>query len=70
LALEASIQVLSISCIENILSSLVEKTMTTYVEFALANCLSTTYTFDLWMSNGTHDVFVVMVNFISSDWEM
>ncbi len=55
--------------VENILPSLVEKTMTTYVEFALANYLSTNYTFDLWMSNGAHDVFVVVVNFISSDWE-
>lgn len=43
--------------------------MTTYVELALANCLLTTCTFDLWMSNGAHDVFVVVVNFISSDLE-
>ncbi len=43
--------------------------MTTYVEFALVNYLLTTCTFDLWMSNGVHDVFVVVVNFISSDWE-
>jgi hypothetical protein len=55
--------------VKNILPSLVEKTMTTYVEFALVNYLLTTCTFDLWMSNGVHDVFVVVVNFISSDWE-
>jgi hypothetical protein len=58
--------------IEEILPSLVEKTMimTTHVQVALADYLSTTYTFDLWMSKGAHDVFVVVVNFISSDWEL
>ncbi len=57
--------------IEEILPSLVEKTMTmiTYVQVSMANCLSTTRTFDLWMSKGAHDVFVV-VNLISSDWEL
>ncbi len=44
--------------------------MTTHVQVALADYLSTTYTFDLWMSKGAHDVFVVVVNFISSDWEL
>jgi hypothetical protein len=41
--------------------------MTTYVELALVDYISTTYTFDLWMSKGARDVFVVMVIFISSD---
>jgi hypothetical protein len=50
------------------LSSLVEKTMTTYVQPPLVNYLSTICTFYLWMSKGTHDVFDV-VNFISNDWE-
>jgi hypothetical protein len=43
--------------------------MTTYVVPALADCLSTTCTFDLWMFNWTRDVFAIVVNFISSDWE-
>jgi hypothetical protein len=43
--------------------------MFAYVHPALANCISTTYTFDLWMSKGVHDVFVVVVNFLSSKWE-
>jgi hypothetical protein len=50
------------------LLSLVEKTMTIYVQPTLVNCLSTICTFDLWMSKGTHDVFDV-INFISNDWE-
>jgi ubiquinone biosynthesis protein Coq4 len=32
----------------------------------LAKCLTTTYNFDLWMSKGAHDVFVVVVNFLST----
>ncbi len=43
--------------------------MLTYVHPALANCISPTCTFDLWMSKGVHDVFVVVVNFLSSKWE-
>ncbi len=44
--------------------------MTTYVELALVDYISTTYTFDLWMSKGARDVFVVMVIFISSDQDV
>jgi len=47
----------------------VEKTMFTYVHFALADFISTTCTFDLWMSKSVHDVFIVVVNFFSSKWE-
>jgi hypothetical protein len=55
------------SFVEEVLSSLVEKTMTTNVQLTLVDCISTTYTFDLWMSKGTRDVFIVVVIFISSD---
>ncbi len=48
---------------------LVEKTMTTYVQLALVDYLLATYNFDLWMSKGMRDVFVIVVSFISSDWE-
>ncbi len=43
--------------------------MFTYVHLALANYILATYTFDLWMSKGEHDVFIVVVNFLSSKWE-
>lgn len=52
--------------VEDILLGLVEKTMITYVELALANFLSTICTFNLWMSKIAHDVFTI-VNFISND---
>jgi hypothetical protein len=56
------------SSVEKVLSSLVEKTMTTYVQLALNDYISTTYIFYLWMSKGTKDVFIiVVVIFISSD---
>jgi hypothetical protein len=52
--------------VKKVLLSLAEKTMATYVQLALANCLSTIYNFYLWMSKGACDVFYV-VNFISND---
>jgi hypothetical protein len=51
--------------VEDILLGLVEKTMITYVQLALAKFLSTIYTFNLWMSKRAHDVFTI-VNFILS----
>jgi hypothetical protein len=55
--------------VDDVLSRLVEKTMLTYMHLALADYISTTCTFDLWMSKGVHDVFVVVVNFLSNKWE-
>jgi hypothetical protein len=55
------------SFVEETMSGLVEKTMTIYLQPTLANCILITCTFDLWMSKGARDVFVVVVNFISSD---
>jgi hypothetical protein len=55
--------------VDDVLSKLVEKTMLTYVHPTFANCISTTCTFDLWMSKGAHDVFVVVINFVSNKWE-
>jgi hypothetical protein len=43
--------------------------MTMYVQPTLANCVSTTCTFDLWMSKGMHDIFAMVVSFISNNWE-
>ncbi len=44
--------------------------MTTYVQPTLTNCILITRIFYLWMLKGARDVFVVVVNFISSDWEV
>jgi hypothetical protein len=54
------------SFVEETLSSLIEKIMTTYVQPTLADYILATCTFDLWMSKGTRDVFLVVVNFISN----
>jgi hypothetical protein len=43
--------------------------MTTYVQSTLTYYILATYTFGLWMSKEARDVFVVVLNFISSDWE-
>ncbi len=40
-----------------------------YVCLALVDCFSTTVSFDLWMSKGAYDVFALMINFLSSDWQ-
>lgn len=40
-----------------------------YVQLALANCVSSSCAFDIWMSKGMHDIFVVVVSFISNNWE-
>jgi hypothetical protein len=55
--------------VDDVFFGLVEKTMLTYVHHALADCISATCTFDLWMSKGVHDVFAVVVNFLSNKWE-
>jgi len=55
--------------VDEVLSGLVEKTMLTYVHPTFVNCILTTCTFDLWMSKGAHDVFAIVVNFLSNKWE-
>jgi hypothetical protein len=49
--------------VDDLFFGLVEKTMFTYVHLAFVDCISTTCTFDLWMSKGVHDVFAIVVNF-------
>jgi hypothetical protein len=51
--------------VEEVLITLVENTLVTYVQLALATCLFTTCTFDLWMSIRAHDVFAI--NFLSNN---
>jgi hypothetical protein len=43
--------------------------MVTNVKLALLNCILATFTFDLWMSKGVHDIFTIVINFRSNDWE-
>jgi hypothetical protein len=39
------------------------------VQFTLAIYVSSTCTFDLYIKKRTHDVFFMVVNFISKNWE-
>jgi hypothetical protein len=43
----------------------VNTTSTEFVQPTLVECLIATCTFDLWMSKGAHDVFAMVVNFLS-----
>jgi hypothetical protein len=49
-----------------ILPNLVEKMKEIYVLPKLINCISTTPSFDLWMSKGVHDIFALVINFLES----
>jgi hypothetical protein len=55
--------------VDDVFFGLVEKPMLTYVHPTLTDCISTTCTFDLLMSKGAHDVFIVVVNFLLNKWE-
>ncbi len=48
---------------------LVDKTSQQYVLPSLANCFSAIARFDLWMFKGVYDIFALMINFLSSDWQ-
>jgi hypothetical protein len=51
------------------LPKLEENTKETYV-FPLLNDRSCAIaSFDLWMSKGAHDVFVLVINFLGSNWK-
>jgi len=55
--------------VDDLFLGLVEKTIFTYVHFAFANYISATCTFALWMSKCVHDVFTIVVNFLSNKWK-
>ncbi len=42
--------------------------MDTYVILALFSCVTTSVTFDLWMSQSGFDIFSLVVNFIDDAW--
>ncbi len=46
-----------------------EETKETYVFLLLNDCSCATANFDLWMSKGPHDVFVLVIIFLGSDWK-
>jgi len=51
------------------LLELVEKTKETYVLPLLNDCNYATARFDLWMSKGARDVFILVIIFLGSNWK-
>jgi hypothetical protein len=52
-----------------ILLKLVEKMKQIYVLPKLGDYIFATTSFELWMSNGAHDMFVLAINFLGSNSE-
>jgi len=64
------VQFLSQKLFSNIvLPELVEKIKETYVLPLLNDCSYVTASFDLRMSKGAHDVFILVINFLGSNWK-
>jgi hypothetical protein len=55
--------------VDDVLFGLVGKTILTNMYYALVDYVSATCTFALWMSKCVHDVFTIVVNFLSNKWE-
>jgi hypothetical protein len=47
----------------------VEKIKETYILPFLHDYSCATTSFDLWMSKGAHDVFILVINFLESHWK-
>jgi hypothetical protein len=54
--------------VKHAIPSLVAKTMEQYVMTTLDSCVTTTTSFDLWMSRFGHDTLALVINFIHSQW--
>jgi hypothetical protein len=52
-----------------VLLALVTKTMEIFVNPVLANCITYTTTFDLWMSKSGNDTFALVISFINALWQ-
>jgi hypothetical protein len=52
-----------------ILLKLVEEMKQVYVLPKLRDCIYATTSFELWMSNGAHDIFALVINFLRSNSE-
>jgi len=50
------------------LVNLVEKTKQEHMLPKLKQCYFATFSFDLWMSKGAHDVFAVVISFLNERW--
>jgi len=48
---------------------LVQKTKKDYVLPKLSQCVSTTASFDLWMSKGAYYIFALVINFLDGNWK-
>ncbi len=53
---------------QEVLVNLVKKTKQKYVLPKLKQCYYVIVSFDLWMSKGAHDVFALVINFLSEEW--
>jgi hypothetical protein len=52
-----------------ILPDLVQKTKDVYVLPELSQCVSTTTSFDLWMSKNAYNIFALVINFLDENWQ-
>ncbi len=52
--------------VKHAIPSLVAKPMQQYVMKTLDSCVTTTTSFDLWMSRSRHDTLALIINFINS----
>jgi hypothetical protein len=55
--------------VNEVLPTLVTKTMENFVNSILANCITCMTTFDLWMQRGGHDIFALVISFINALWQ-
>jgi hypothetical protein len=53
---------------QKVLVGLVEKTKHKYVLPKLKQCYSTIANFDFWMLKGAHNVFTLVIMFLSEEW--
>jgi hypothetical protein len=55
---------------QEILLDLVQKTKDVYVFTRTFSSMSTTASFDLWMSKGAYDIFTLVINFLDENWQL
>ena len=54
---------------EDVLPTMLERTLNQVVRPYIDACCTITATFDLWMSKGAQDTFCLVINFLTTDWE-
>jgi hypothetical protein len=55
-------------CVEKVLPTMVKKTMDHHVLLNLVITTMVSGSFDVWMSYGGFDTFVLVINFLSDNW--